>query len=123
MRPPQFRLDEPGTIAFTAERAYHGQRLTAFCLSLREERNRAEFLADQQAYMDLYGLDESARELVTERDWTGLLMRGAHLQAVLKLSATFGGDLFDIGAHNVGVAKEELLRACPRIVSQVPEGR
>lgn len=118
---PDFTLEEPGTIRFTAVRAFHGQRLTAFCLTLREDANRAAYLADSSSYMARHGLTDEERALVGARDWTGLLLCGAHLQAVLKLAAAHGASLFDIGAHNIGVGVEELVAACPRFVSAIPE--
>lgn len=118
---PTFDLDEPGTILFTAERAYQGRHLTACCLSLREEANRKEFLADPEAYMDRFGLTDDEKKLILTRNYTELLRRGAHLQSVLKVAATYGGNLFDIGAHNVGCTVEELIKACPRTVSRLPE--
>lgn len=119
---PQFDLSEPGTILFTAERAFHGRHLTAFCLSLREQTNRSSFLAATSTYMAGYGLTTDEQKLVTDRDWTELLRRGAHLQSVLKVAATYGGNLFDIGAHNVGTTVAALVDSCPRTVSIVPEG-
>lgn len=120
MPQPSFDLKEPGTVQFTAERAFDGRHLTAFCLSLRVASNRASYLTDPDAYMQRYALTAADRDLVRARDWTALLRRGAHLQAVLKLCATHGGNLFDIGAHNAGVSVTELLAACPRLVSAVP---
>lgn len=120
MPAPAFELEEPGTVLFTAERAYEGRHLTAFCLSLREASNRAAYLADPENYLERYGIPAEDRALVHRRDWTALLGRGAHLQAVLKLAATHGGTLFDIGAHNVGVSVAELMAGCPRLVSGLP---
>lgn len=120
--PPQPSLDEPGTWAFTAERAFRGRHLNRFCLSLRDPADRAAFLADEDSYGLAHGLDPHERDLVRERDWTGLLRAGAHLQGLLKLAATVGGNLWDIGAHNVGTTPEELVACCPRTVSFLPDG-
>ena len=122
MQPPPFELAEPGTIDFTAERAWTGRVLNRFALALRSPERRAEFLADEDAVMRRSGLGEAERQLVADRDWTGLLLAGGHVQAILKLAATVGQDLWDIGAHNTGVAREELIAACPRYVSGLPEG-
>lgn len=118
---PRFDLSEPGTILYTAERAFHGRHLTAFCLSLRERNNRSSYLTEPHAYMTNYGLSPDEKELVIDRNWTELLRRGAHLQSVLKLAATYGGNLFDIGAHNVGSSVDQLVESCPRTVSRLPE--
>ncbi len=56
------------------------------------------------------------------RDWTGLLEAGGHLQAVLKLAATLGLNIYHVGAHNVGTDAEALYAACPRRVSALPGG-
>ena len=118
---PGLDLDEPGTIEFTAERALRGQALNRFALSLRSPGSRAEFLADEPAYLERYGLTAEQAGLVLARDWTGLLRAGGHLQAMLKFAATVGEDLWSIGAHNAGCTREELIAATPRRVSGLPE--
>jgi protocatechuate 4,5-dioxygenase alpha chain len=121
LKPPPFDLDEPGTIEFTAERALAGQALNRFALSLRSPGGRAGFLADEPGYMRGFGLTAAEIALVTDRDWTGLLLAGGHLQAMLKLAATVGQDLWSIGAHNAGCGRDELIAGCPRTVSGLPE--
>jgi protocatechuate 4,5-dioxygenase alpha chain len=121
LAPPALELGEPGTIEFTAERALAGQALNRFALSLRSPGNRAEFVADERAYLQSFGLTTAEIALVTERNWTGLLLAGGHLQAMLKLAATVGQDLWDIGAHNAGCDRGELIAATPRTVSGLPE--
>lgn len=121
---PPFDLDEPGTIEFTAERALEGQALNRFALSLRSPDRRADFLADEPGYLRRFGLADDQRKLIAARDWTGLLRAGGHLQAILKLAATVGEDLWSIGAHNAGCSREDLIAATPRKVSRVPgDGR
>jgi protocatechuate 4,5-dioxygenase alpha chain len=117
---PSLDLDEPGTIEFTAQRALAGRALNRFALSLRSPACRAEFLADEAAYLRRFGLGDEEARLVGERDWTGLLRAGGHLQAVLKLAATVGQDLWSIGAHNAGCDRDTLIAATPRRVSGVP---
>ena len=117
---PSFDLDEPGTIEFTAERALAGQALNRFALSLRSPANRAEFLAGEVAYLRRFGLADDEIKLVAERNWTGLLRAGGHLQAMLKLAATVGEDLWSIGAHNAGCSRDDLIAATPRKVSGLP---
>jgi protocatechuate 4,5-dioxygenase alpha chain len=114
-------LGEPGTIEFTAERALAGRALNRFALSLRSPDARAKFLADELAYLQAFGLTAAEIGLVSGRDWTGLLRAGGHLQALLKLAATVGEDLWDIGAHTAGCGRDELIAATPRKVSGLPE--
>jgi len=123
MLPPiAFDLDAPGTFVYSGPMSTAGYRLNRFALSLRSEANRAAFLADEPAYLAGFGLTEAEVALVRARDWTGLLQAGGHLQAVLKLAATVGQNLWHIGAHNAGVAVEDLMAACPRHVDGLPEG-
>ena len=117
---PSVDLDEPGTIEFTAERALAGRALNRFALSLRSPASRAAFLADEEGYLRRFCLSDGEIRLVSERDWTGLLRAGGHLQAVLKLAATVGADLWSIGAHNAGCDRDALIAATPRRVSGVP---
>ncbi len=122
LAPPSLDLDEPGTIEFTAERALAGRALNRFALSLRSPARRAEFLADEAGYLRRFELSEEHSRLVTERDWTGLLRAGGHLQAMLKLAAAVGDDLWSIGAHNAGCDRDALIAAVPRRVSGIPAG-
>lgn len=122
MKPPTLDLDEPGTIRFTAERALRGQQFNRFGSSLRSEQNRQRFLADEEAYLAEFDVPDSIRALVAARDWTGLQKAGGHLQSVLKLAATVGQNLWDVGAHSVGCTADELRAATPRWVTGTPEG-
>jgi protocatechuate 4,5-dioxygenase, alpha chain len=117
---PPLDLDEPGTIEFTAERALAGQALNRFALSLRSAGHRAEFLADEPGYLRRFRLSVAEIALVGDRDWTGLLLAGGHLHALLKLAATVGQDLWDIGAHNIGCGRGALIAATPRTVGGLP---
>lgn len=119
---PPFDLDEPGTIPFTARRALRGQALNRFALSLRSPVNREKFLEDQRGYVGSFGVGVAEIDMIEQRDWTGLLQMGGHLQALLKVAAALGQDLWDIGADNVGVDRGTLMSACPRWVAAVPEG-
>jgi len=120
LAPPSFDLEEPGTIEFTARRALAGRALNRFALSLRSPAGRAEFLADEAGYLRRFCLTDEEARLVGVRDWTGLLRAGGHLQAILKLAATVGEDLWSIGAHNAGCDRDALIAATPRRVSGVP---
>ena len=118
--PPGFDLEPPGTFLYTGPASTRGWRLNRFCLSLKSPENRQRFLSGEEAYVAGFGLTEEEAALVTARDWTGLLVAGGHLQAVLKLAATLGLNLYHVGAHNLGIDARTMERACPRIVSRLP---
>jgi len=117
-----FNLDPPGTYIYTGPVATKGYKLTKFGLSLRKPANRERFLADEAGYMREAGLTEEEIAMVRDRDWTGLIQAGGHLQAMLKVAATVGQNLWHIGAHNSGMEVQELMNICPRRVSAVPGG-
>jgi protocatechuate 4,5-dioxygenase alpha chain len=116
---PGFDLEPPGTYLFDGLRSTQGFALNRFALSLKRPANRERFLRDEPAYMAAYDLTPECRELIRDRDWTGLLRAGGHLQALLKLAATVGQSLYHIGAHNCGIKAEEMRAACPRRVSGI----
>ena len=119
---PTFDLDWPGTLVYSSELALQGHRLNRFALSLRSPACRQTFLADEKSYMQSYGLSPQEQALVVDRDWTGLLRAGGHLQAILKIAATVGQHLWHIGAHNAGTDADTMRAACPRRVSRLPPG-
>lgn len=115
-----FHLDQPGTYIYDGAMATRGYNINVFALSLKRPSNRERFLADESAYLAHYALNAEDRGLILKRDWTGLLKRGCHLLALLKLAATVGESLWHIGAHNVGTTVPDLMAACPRRVSGLP---
>ena len=118
--PPGFDLDPPGTFVYGGPDSTRGVRINRFALSLKSPLNRQSFLADEAAYVAGFGLTPEETALVRARDWTGLIRAGGHLQAVLKLAATLGRDLYDVGAHNVGTDRASMYAACPRRVAGLP---
>jgi protocatechuate 4,5-dioxygenase alpha chain len=119
---PAFDLEWPGTLVYSSELALRGHNLNRFALSLRSPACRQAFLADEMSSMQGYGLSSQEQAMVLDRDWTGLLRAGGHPQAILKIAATVGQNLWHIGAHNAGTDAETLRAACPRRVSRLPPG-
>ena len=117
---PGFDLEPPGTHLYTGPASTRGYRLNLFALSLKSPANRDAFLAGEEDYVERFALTPAERALVRARDWTGLIRAGGHLQAVLKLAATLGLDLYDVGAHNIGTDRATLYAACPRRVAGRP---
>jgi len=119
---PGFDLEWPGTLVYSPRLALKGHALNKFALSLRRPENRQAFLEGPLAYMDAFGVSAHDQALVQARDWSGLLLAGGHLQAILKVAATIGQSLWHIGAHNAGMDVQTLQRACPRVVAGLPGG-
>ncbi len=118
--PPPFDLEPPGTWLYTGPDSTRGERLNRFCLSLKSPASRERFLADEAGYAAGFALTPAELALVAARDWTGLVEAGAHVQAVLKLAATLGLNLYHVGAHHAGTDAATLEAACPRLVAGLP---
>jgi protocatechuate 4,5-dioxygenase alpha chain len=119
---PTRSLDPPDSFIYTGPMSTRGRNLNRFSLSLKAPDNRKAFLADDVAYMRKFALSDAEQQLVRARDWTGLLRAGGHLQAILKIAATVGQNLWHIGAHNADLPVDEMVAACPRRVGGLPEG-
>ena len=89
--------DIPGTFVFDADRSREGYHLNQFCISLRLQKNRDAFNADEDAYLDRYPRTAAQREAVKNREWNRLLELGGNIYYTSKLAATRG-----IGWSSVG---------------------
>jgi protocatechuate 4,5-dioxygenase, alpha chain len=119
---PTHSLEPPASFVYTGPLSTRGRNINRFSLSLKIPENRKAFLADPAAYMTRFDLSKAEKELVHARDWTGLLAAGGHLQAILKIAATVGQNLWHIGAHNADLPVDDMIAACPRRVGGLPEG-
>ena len=115
-------LEAPHTFLYTGPLSSAGERINAFGLSLKHPDNRTAFHAGPDVYLERFSLTPAERALITERDWTGLLHAGGHLQAILKIAATLGETLWHIGAHCAGMSVEQMKSSCPRRRAGLPPG-
>ncbi|MEM8935610.1 MAG: gallate dioxygenase [Pseudomonadota bacterium] len=98
-----------GTYPFSLERAASAYELNAFLHRLVEPDFRRAFLEDADQLMDSAGLEERDRVLIRNRDWPGLIHRGATFFVLEKLGAVLGISNLDIYAGMKGVTLDELL--------------
>ncbi len=82
--------DIPGTFVFDADRSREGYHLNQFCISLRLQKNRDAFNADEEAYLDAYPMSAEQRAAVRARDWNRLLELGGNIYYTSKLAANDG---------------------------------
>src|SRR5690606_16508062 len=82
--------DIPGTFVFDADRSREGYHLNQFCISLRLQKNRDAFNADQEGYLDAYPMTPDQRDAVLKRDWNRLLELGGNIYYTSKLAANDG---------------------------------
>lgn len=89
---PDFKQfeDLPGTTIFTIEKARDGFALNQFCMSLRTEENRKEFLADEAAYLDNWEMSPEQKEAVLTRNFQQMLDTGGNVYFLSKIFASEG---------------------------------
>lgn len=79
-----------GTYPFTLERSVHGYRINKYLHQLIQPAFRERFLADPEATYEQAGLSQEERDMVTRRDWQGLIRYGAIFFLLEKLGAVVG---------------------------------
>jgi protocatechuate 4,5-dioxygenase alpha chain len=96
-----------GTTPFDGEMARRGYALNKMCFSFNEQVNREAFLADEEAYMEKYGLNEQQKAAIRSRQVLELLEAGGNAYYLAKFAGIFGLDMQDIGAQQTGMTKDD----------------
>ncbi|WP_205961638.1 protocatechuate 4,5-dioxygenase subunit alpha [Pararhodobacter oceanensis] len=99
--------DIPGTFVFDADRSREGYHLNQFCISLRLQKNRDAFNADEAAYLDKYPMTEAQRAAVVARDWNLLLELGGNIYYTSKLAANDGINFQNLAGLMTGMGVDD----------------
>ncbi|CAM5194327.1 Protocatechuate 4,5-dioxygenase alpha chain OS=Castellaniella defragrans OX=75697 GN=HNR28_001885 PE=4 SV=1 [Castellaniella defragrans] len=99
----------PGIRVFTLEESHRGYRINRMCNSLTVEANRQAYKADEDAYLERYGLTDAEKALVRQRDWAGLNAAGGNIYFLLKLGFVVSHGLYRMGAQMRGQSFEDFL--------------
>lgn len=97
----------PGTTPFDGEQAKKGYALNKMCFSFNDEVNRDAFLADEEAYMKKFGLNEQQAAAIRARNVLQLIEAGGNAYYLAKFAGIFKLDMQDIGAQQTGMTKDE----------------
>jgi protocatechuate 4,5-dioxygenase, alpha chain len=97
----------PGTTPFDDVQAKKGYALNKMCFSFNSAECRAEFQADEEAYMRKYGLNPQQAAAIRARNVLDLIDAGGNAYYLAKFAGIFGLDMQDIGAQQTGMSKEE----------------
>jgi len=100
------RREIPGTTIFDGVQARRGYALNKMCYSFNDAANRAEFLRDQDAYCNRYGLDPAQRAAIEHKNVLELIAAGGNVYCLAKFAGMFGLDVQDIGAPQTGMTKD-----------------
>ena len=98
--------DIPGTFVFDADRSREGYHLNQFCISLRLQKNRDAFNADEEAYLDAFPMTGEQRAAVRNRDWNRLLELGGNVYYTSKLAANDGINFQNLAGLMTGMGVE-----------------
>lgn len=109
-----------GTTVFTGARSSQGYRINKLAMSLIDPTNRDAFKADERGYMERFGLSESQKDLISRRDWNGLVAAGGSIYLLIKIGGSVGENLLQMGAKMRGETLEQFMktRAGPRRAAQ-----
>ena len=100
----------PDTSVFDGARSRTGYRVNKFSMSMTDAGNRAAFKADEEAYMDRFGLSEAEKQCIRDRDWCRLIEEfGGNIYMIMKVGAVLGQGLYQIGAQQRGETYEQFL--------------
>ena len=97
----------PGTTPFDGEQAQKGYALNKMCFSFNSADNRAEFQADEEAYMRKYDLNETQAAAIRARNVLQLIAAGGNAYYLAKFAGIFKLDMQDIGAQQTGMTKDQ----------------
>jgi protocatechuate 4,5-dioxygenase, alpha chain len=96
-----------GTPIFGPDAAQKGYALNKMCFSFNEAANRAEFVRDEAAYCEKYGLTAEQTEAMKKRDILKLLACGGNAYYLAKFAGILGLNMQDIGALQTGMTVEQ----------------
>ena len=107
--PEEFN-DIPGTTLFDMQRSRQGYHLNMFCMSLMKPQNRAEFKANEAAYLQKFPMSPGQREAVLKRDWNRMIELGGNVYFLAKLFSTDGLSYPARGGGHDGLDAEGIRR-------------
>ena len=105
--------DPPDMTLFDGARSAAGYRINKLSASLTDPDNRAAFVRDEAAYCERFGLTSDEQRLIAERDWNGIVAAGGNVYVFLKIAATIGSNLIEVGAEMRGETVEEFMATRP----------
>jgi protocatechuate 4,5-dioxygenase, alpha chain len=100
-------LDIPGTTIFDADQARQGYWLNQFCMSLMKAENRAEFKANERAYLDKYAMTEAQKQALLKRDFNAAIQLGGNIYFLAKLGFTDERNFQQMAGSMTGMTEEE----------------
>ncbi|OLT12050.1 protocatechuate 3,4-dioxygenase [Pseudonocardia sp. CNS-139] len=104
-------LAPPKTYVFDGAASRQGYRMNKLFMTLRDPAAREEFLADEAAYCERFGLSEAQTKAVLGRDWQAMLDLGGSIFYVYKLAMMDGLSMQYLGGVFTGMSEADFKAA------------
>jgi protocatechuate 4,5-dioxygenase, alpha chain len=98
--------DIPGTTVFDAEQSRLGFQLNQFCMSLMKADNRAQFKANEEAYLAQFPMSPAQNAAVRARDYNLMISLGGNIYFLAKIGATDGHSFQKLASIMTDVPEE-----------------
>ena len=102
-----YHIDIPGTTLFDGKMAMKGYALNKMCYSFNQQACRDEFVADEEAYMAKYRLNDEQKAAIRARDVLGMIAAGGNIYYLAKFAGIFKLSVQDVGGMQTGRSTEE----------------
>jgi protocatechuate 4,5-dioxygenase alpha chain len=89
------------------QRSRQGYHLNMFCMSLMKPENRAEFRANEAAYLQKFPMSPGQRESILKRDWNRMIELGGNIYFLSKLFSSDGLSFQHVAALMTGSTQQE----------------
>ncbi len=101
----------PGTTVFDGQESRKGYRLNKFAMSFTRPENREAFKADEEAFMEKWGLSDEEKQFLRDRNFRGLIDDcGGNIYMIMKIGNCTGHGLYHIGAQLRGESFEDFMQ-------------
>jgi len=97
----------PGTVMFDGVEAMKGYALNKMCFSFNSQKNRDAYLANEEAYMEKYGLNEQQKQAVRDKNVLDMIAVGGNIYYLAKLAGVYKLGVQDVGAQQTGMTVDE----------------
>ena len=102
-----YHIDIPGTTLFDGKQAMKGYALNKMCYDFNQAVNREAFKADEEGWMEKYGLKEQQKQAIRDRNVLGMIEAGGNIYYLAKFAGIFKLSVQDVGGLQTGRTTEE----------------
>lgn len=103
----EYHIDIPGTTIFDGRQAMKGYALNKMCYSFNAQSARDAFVADEEAYMAKFGLNDEQKAAIRARDVLGMIAAGGNIYYLAKFAGIFKLSVQDVGGMQTGMTTDQ----------------